>query len=179
MSRKKMSGVSFTVSATDLSSILLSHQLRTNSKLVLSRGRRHRTEFWKDDYHCANWTGCPFRLSIRYYKERPGVYEITILQPHIHTATLLPTKKRTLSELGKIITAYMDANVSEIQDCLRKEVQKALEAKDLLTTMMMESFPFAKVAIEDIDIDTILPSKLLIAKRKNYAQNLNKDLYEQ
>ncbi|EFO62058.1 Hypothetical protein GLP15_1894 [Giardia lamblia P15] len=174
-----MNGVSFTVSAADLSSTLLSHQLRTNSKLVLSRGRRHRTEFWKDDYHCANWAGCPFRLSIRHYKKRPDVYEVTILQPHIHIATLLPTKKRTLSELGKIITAYMDANISEIQECLRKEVQKALETTDLLTTMMLESFPSTKVAIEDIDIESVLPSKLLIAKRKNYAQNITKDLYEQ
>lgn len=174
-----MTGVSFTLSAADLSSTLISHQLRTNSKLVLSRGRRHRIEFWKDDYHCANWAGCPFRLSIRYYKDRPDVYELTILQPHVHTVTRLPTKKRTLSELGKIITAYMDSKVSEIQGYLRQEVIKALDTTDLLTTMMLESFPSAKINIEDIDVESILPSKLLIAKRKSYAQNVNKDLCEE
>lgn len=177
MSVPKRSG--FPVDTSELSNILITHQLRCYTFLILGRGNTFRKGFTRRDYRCGNWhfndQPCPFRMKIRLYDDEPNKAFIEILHPHVHS-TLVPTRrKRVLSELSYFINERIRSEkVTAIKEELQQLILVRVKAQDIISEECERLFPkVPSVQLTGHIIDDMIPSIEALYKRKEYIRKGN------
>ncbi|TNJ26721.1 hypothetical protein GMRT_11712 [Giardia muris] len=164
----------FAFDRAEFQTLLLRHELQADTLLRKSRGTLIRKGFTKTDYHCANWHGCPFHMTIRKDKGNPQLVTVTLQAPHRHTGEhksgyMYGTLSYKLLNIIRDSVNLFDMtyDMGGIKRALYDAIDEALNGFDLITDTLRELFSDDSefFLTQRRSIDDIMPSDICIRRR--------------